>query len=242
MLRQFDSGGKPVRVLLCTPFAPRPEQFMAFDSEIACQTHVLGWSRDNGAASGKQTMTDYLLARVALRFREAMAKTLMGLSFKPHEQEYKEIKFDTPCSHDDCLVSMAGHFLATQVDDHDSSTPLWYRSTTAANRSTLLTLADDAEGALRLYNADPQSDYAFAGFETYVHQQAKITLNRLLGRRQNDVDPNEVLAYYPKRLVTSTPAPVTYTTLYRDGYDDSIGFLNESFAESATFKGRKAST
>lgn len=237
VLRQFDSGGKPVRVLLCTPYAPRPEQFMAFDSEIACQTHVLGWSRDNGAASGKQTMTDYLLARVALRFREAMAKTLMGLSFKPHEQEYKEIKFDTPCSHDDCLVSMAGHFLATQVDDHDSSTPLWYRSTTAANRSTLLTLADDAEGALRLYNADPQSDYAFAGFETYVHQQAKITLNRLLGRRQNDVDPNEIRAYYPKRLVTSTPAPVTYTTLYRDGYDDSIGFLNESFAESATFKG-----
>lgn len=237
VLRQIDSGGKSVRVLLCTPFAPRPEHFMAFDSEIACQTHVLGWSRDNGSAAGKQTMTDYLLDRVALRFREAMAKTLMGLSFKPHEQEYKEVKFGAPCSHADCLMSMAGHFLATQLDDHESSTPLWYRSTTAANRSTLLALADDAEGALRLYNADPQSDYAFAGFETYVHQQAKITLNRLLGRRQNDVDPNEIWAYYPKRLVTSTPAPVTYTTLYRDGYDDSIGFLNESFAASATFKG-----
>ncbi|MBN2991893.1 membrane-targeted effector domain-containing toxin [Pseudomonas cedrina subsp. fulgida] len=237
VLRQVDSSGAAVRVLLCTPFAPRPEHFMAFDSEIACQTHVLGWSRDNGSAAGRPTMTDYLLDRVALRFREAMAKTLMGLSFKPHEQEYKEVKFDTPCSHADCLISMAGHFLATQLDDHESSTPLWYRSTTATNRSTLLALADDAEGALRLYNADPQSDNAFAGFETYVHQQAKTALNRLLGRRQNDVDPNEIWAYYPKRLVTSTPAPVSYTTLYREGYDDSIGFLNEAFAESATFKG-----
>ncbi|WP_460062886.1 dermonecrotic toxin domain-containing protein [Pseudomonas sp. H2_H09] len=236
VLRQVDSNGKPIRLLLCTPSAPRPEQFMAFDSEIACQTHVLSWSRNSGSAAGK-TMSDYLLERVALRFREAMAKTLMGLSFKPHEQEYKEVTFDTPCSHADCLASMAAHFIATQLDDHDSSTAPWYRSTTAANRSKLLTLADDAEGALRTYNADPQSDNAFAGFKAYVHQQAKTALNRLLGRRQDDVDPDKVWAYYPKHFVTSTPAPVNYTTLYRDGYDDSIGFLNEAFAESASFKG-----
>ena len=237
VLRQVDSNGTPTRLLLCMPSAPRAEQFMAFDSDIACQTHVVGWSRDNASKPGKQTMTDYLLERVALRFREAMAKTLMGLSFKPHEQEYKEVRFDSPCSHADCLVSMAEHFLATQVDDRLSSTPLWYTSTSAAKRSKLVELADDTEGALRTYNADPQSENAFPRFEAYLHQQAKSALNQLLGRRQNDVDPDEVWAYYPRHVVTSTPPPVNYTTLYRDGYDDTIGFLNETFSASAAFKG-----
>lgn len=237
VLRQVDANGRPMRLLLCTPSAPRAEQFMAFDSEIACQTHVLGWSRDNGAPPGRHTMTDYLLERVALRFRLAMAKTLMGLSFKPHEQEYKEVKFDSPCSHADCLASMAEHFLATQVDDQRSSTPSWFTSTSAAHRRKLLTLADDAEGALRTYNAAPQSEHAFATFESYLHQHAKTALNGLLGRQQHDVDPNEVWAYYPRHVGTATPPPVNYTTLYRDGYDDSIGFLNEAFSQSATFKG-----
>ncbi|MFN3357039.1 MAG: toxin [Pseudomonas sp.] len=237
VLRQVDAHGTPIRLLLCTPSAPRAEQFMAFDSETACQTHVLGWSRDNGSHPDRQTMTDYLLERVALRFRAAMARTLMGLSFKPHEREYQEVKFDSPCTHADCLGSMAEHFLATQVDDQRSTTPSWFTSTHAANRRKLLSLADDAEGALRTYKADPQSEHSFPSFETYLHQQAKTALNGLLARPQNDVDPDKVWAYYPRHALTSTPAAVNYTTLYRDGYDDSIGFLNEAFAQSATFKG-----
>ncbi len=74
-------------------------------------------------------------------------------------------------------------------------------------------------------------------FEGYLHDQAKLSLNRLLGRRQNDVDPDTVFAYAPKPLVGAAPPPMSYTRLYRDGYEDGIGFLNEKFSASATFRG-----
>ncbi|PRA26708.1 membrane-targeted effector domain-containing toxin [Pseudomonas poae] len=232
VLRQVDSQGTPVRLLLCAPLSPGPQQFQAFDSEIACQVHILGWSMDETHA-----MTDYLLERVALRFRPAMKDTLMGLSYKPHEQEYKEVTFDAPCTHASCLDTMAGHFLATQVDDQHYSTPAWYRSTTPANRSALVKWADDALGARTTHNADRHSEARFPGFNAYLHEQAKKSLNQLLNRPQNDVDPDTVWAYYPRHLLTQTPLSVNYTTLYRDGYDDSIGFLNEDFSASARFKG-----
>ncbi|QJI27512.1 toxin [Pseudomonas sp. ADAK18] len=240
VLRQSDASGKVIRLLLCTPEAPREQQFQAFNSEIACQNHILGWSLDNGTKNPIGTLTDYLIKRIALRFRGAMKQVLNGLSFKFHTQENKEIRFGNSGSHADCLKAMSAHVLATRVDDYEFSTPNWYRSTSTENRQTLLKLAEDTDGALHAYSEYPLSDARFPSFTRYLHEQAKKRLNELLGRRQNDVDPDTVWALSPPALIGSlTSPPLTYTQLYRDGYTDGVGFLDEKFSRSARFKGPK---
>ena len=232
VLRQTDANGSVIRVLLCTPEAPREQQFQAFDSEIACQNHILGWSQDSGG------LTDYLIKRVALRFRDAMKQVLTGLSFKFHAREYTQIRFGNIGKHADCLQAMSAHVLATRVDDYEFGTPNWYRSTSVDNRQKLLKLAQDSEGALQAYNDFPLSDAHVPNFSTYVHERARKRLNELLGRRQNDIDPDTVWAFSPPALLASwTPTPLTYTQLYRDGYADGVGFLDEKFSRAARFKG-----
>ncbi|HWH87802.1 MAG TPA: membrane-targeted effector domain-containing toxin [Pseudomonas sp.] len=235
LLRQSDDKGAITRVLMCTPQAPREQQFQAFDSERECQTHVLGWARHSDVAD---SMAGYLISRAPMRFRPTLRKVLTGLSFKPEALEHRKVTFENIGNHPGCLQAMAEHMLATRIDDYDYSTPLWYRTTTAANRRTLSTLTDDAEGALHGFNNHPLSGSRFPAFDAFVHAQAKISLNRLLKRPDNDVDPDTVWAYSPTSLVRSTtPPPVSYTHLYRDGYADGIGFIDEKFSRSARFKG-----
>jgi len=237
VLRQADSNATIKRVLLCTPEAPRGQQFQAFDSEADCQQHILGWARHSDDAADA-SMTDYLISRVPLRFRHSMQQVLSGLSFEPQPQAYKEITFNNTGSHRDCLKAMAEHVLATRVDDYEFSTPLWYRSTTAQNRQKLSTLTEDAEGALHAFTRHPSSESRFPVFDAYLHEQAKRSLNQLLRRTAIDVDPDTVWAYSPPAIVgTWTQPPVTYTQLYRDGYADGVGFLDEKFSRSARFKG-----
>lgn len=236
-LRQKNTAGQITRVLLCTPGAPREHQFQAFDSDRACQHHILGWTLDNGLKAAPETLTDYLIRRVPLRFHKNMKQVLTGLSFKPHAQAYKEITFSPADRHSDCLTAMAEHVLSTRTDNYDFGTPAWYRSTTVDVRKKLLTLAESAAGALRAYTNDPVSESSFPDFTTYLHEQARRQLNQLLGRPNNDVDPDAVWAYAPPALFVSPPAPITYTQLFRDGYADGIGFLDEKFSHSARFKG-----
>ncbi|AZF49474.1 membrane-targeted effector domain-containing toxin [Pseudomonas sp. R2-7-07] len=238
VLRQSDASGVVKRLLLCTPEAPQEQQFQAFDSEIACQNHILGWSLDNGHREPPGTLTDYLIKRVPLRFRPAMKRVLSGLSFKPHAQEYNEVAFNNIGSHADCLKAMSAHVLATRIDDYALGTPNWFRSTSTDNRRKLLQLAEDSRHALRIYNDLPLSEARYPSFSDYLHEQAKKKLNELLGRRQNDVDPDTVWAYSPAAVLGKlTPPPLTYTELYRDGYSEGVGFLDQKFSRSARFKG-----
>ncbi|MFG6207977.1 dermonecrotic toxin domain-containing protein [Pseudomonas retamae] len=235
VLRQSDAKGAITRILLCTPQAPREHQFQAFDSERECQTHLLGWARHSDSAD---SMAGYLISRAPMRFRPTLRKVLAGLSFKPQALEHQKVSFEHCGDHLACLKAMAEHLLATRVDDYDFTTPLWYRSTTAANRRKLATLSEDAEGALRAFNQHALSGSHFPAFDDYLHEQAKITLNRLLKRPANDVDPDTVWAYAPTSIVPSmTPKPLSYTRLYRDGYADGVGFLDQKFSRSARFRG-----
>ncbi|RON52793.1 toxin [Pseudomonas frederiksbergensis] len=234
VLRQVDADGAIKRLLLCTPEAPRDQQFQAFDTELACQQHLLGWARDVAVAG----MGDYLISRAPLRFRHSMQQVLSGLSDKPGAHQQNEVTFAVAASQGDCLKSMAAHVLATRVDDYDFSTPLWYRSASVETRRKLATLAEDAEGALRTFDDHPLSQKRFPSFEAYLHEQARKSLNTLLQRTANDVDPDTVWALSPPAIVGNwTPAPLTYTQLYRDGYADGVGFLDEKFSRSARFKG-----
>lgn len=232
LLRQTDDQGAVKRLLLCTPLAPRARQFQYFDNEVDCKAHILEWSQD-------PAMTAYLLERIALRFRPAMVKTLAGLGLRPHDQEYQKVTFGVPAGHADCLKAMATHLLATREDDYTFGTPAWYTSASTADRKKLTSLAEDAEGALKNYTANPLSDIRFNSFESYLHGQAKDRLNQLLERPRNDVDPDTVWAHYPRAVVGSTPPSTTYTRLYRDGYSGGVGFdpINPKFLSSATFSG-----
>ncbi|TDV51806.1 hypothetical protein EDF87_102317 [Pseudomonas helmanticensis] len=235
VLRQSNSTGAITRVLLCTPQAPRERQFQAFASELECQTHILGWASHSDDAD---SMAGYLISRAPMRFRQNLHKVLSGLSLKPEDHEYKKVTFENTGNHVVCLRAMADHVLATRLDDYDFSTPAWYRSATAANRRKLSTLTEEAEGALQAFDKHELSDSRFPTFEAFLHEQAKKSLNRVLKRPANDVDPDTVWAYSPLSMVrSSTPEPQNYTQLYRDGYADGVGFLDEKFSRSARFKG-----
>ncbi|WAT27821.1 membrane-targeted effector domain-containing toxin [Pseudomonas sp. GXZC] len=236
LLREDDTDGQPKRLLLCTPDAPGTQQFFAFRTLRECQSHIIGWT-DNKARIQGRTLSDYLLEQVPLRFRAKMGDFLLRISLRPEAAEHLEVTFGKPCSHTDCLDAMAEHRLAVQLDDYEFSSPAWYRAASAVDRRRLTGLADNAAGALRSYNARPDAEANFPPFERYLHEKAKLSLNTLLGRRQNDVDPDSVFAYSPKPLIGAPPAPISYTTLYRDGYADGVGFLNEKFSASATFRG-----
>lgn len=235
VLRQSDSTGAITRILLCTPQAPRERQFQAFGSELECQTHILGWASHSDDAD---SMAGYLISRAPMRFRQSLHKVLSGLSLKPEDNEHEKVTFENAGNHVVCLRAMADHVLATRLDDYDFSTPPWYRSTTAANRRKLSTLTEEAEGALQAFTRHKLSDSRFPTFEAFLHEQARKSLNALLKRPANDVDPDTVWAYSPLSIVRSlTPAPLSYTRLYRDGYADGVGFLDEKFSRSARFKG-----
>lgn len=236
VLRRVDAQGQVDRLLLCAPDAPSTQQFFGFDKEIDCQAFVLGWSLDNHDAS-RPTMANYLVNRVALRFRSSMRKILQGLSLKPQDREHLEVILSTPCPHADCLKSMTEHALSTQVDDYLLATPPWYHSASDAQRRRLTSLAQNLAGASRTHDDNPLSEAHFPNFETYLKHQARLSLNRLLGRPANDIDPDEVRVLSPRRIGQGTPPPMSYTRLYRDGYEDGIGFINDKFSTSATFEG-----
>ncbi|MFJ4195582.1 toxin [Pseudomonas sp. NPDC089534] len=237
ILRLTDEAGSVTRLLLCTPDAPQAHQFQAFDSETACQRHLLGWAQSLDGAAATGDMSDYLLSRIALRFRPAMKQVMSSLSLKFHDQEHLRVTFRYAVSHQACLKSMSEHAMAMRTDDCNLHTPAWFRSASLANRRKLLTLAETAEGALRAYSRHPSCETNFPAFADYLHEQARLSLNRLLGRTQNDVDPDTVWLLPPPSLFGRKPAPMSYTRLYRDGYDDGIGFINEKFSRAATFKG-----
>lgn len=236
LLREEDAVGHIKRLLLCTPDSPRQQVFIAFNSQRECQAHILGWAT-NSAGTGGRSMRDYLLGQVPLRFQPKMRTVLANLGFKPDALEHEEVTFGKPCTHADCLDAMAAHLLAQSTDDYEYGSPLWLRSASAAERTRLTSLAEDADGALRTYNARPDSEANFPTFSAYLHQHAKLSLNRLLGRANNDIDPDLVFAYAPKPLLGQGPKPLSYTMLYRDGYADGVGFLDEKFSSSATFRG-----
>jgi hypothetical protein len=236
LLREQDAGGQTRRLLLCTPGSPRQQQFIGFRSERECQTHIIGWADDNTRFNNR-SLSDYVLEQCPLRFRPKMGTFLVGLGFKPYAQEHEEVTFGPLCAHTVCLDAMVEHSQSAAVDDYEYSTPLWYRSASAADRTRLTSLGEDAAAALSVYNARPDSEANLVSFTAFVHEQAKLSLNRLLGRSQNDIDPDTVYVSAPWPLLGGMPAPLSYTQLYRDGYKDNVGFIDPKFSTSATFSG-----
>ena len=236
LLREEDATGQVRRLLLCTPDSPRERQFLAFSTERECQAHIIAWADDNTRLKGR-TMSDYLLEQCPLRFRPKMGTFLAGLGLRPDANEHEEVTFGPLCSHTVCLDAMVVHSHSAAQDDYEYSTALWYRQASTADRTRLTSLGEDAQGALRTYNAAPDSEANFIAFNAFVHDKAKLSLNTLLGRSQNDIDPDTVYVSAPWPLLGGKPQPISYTRLYRDGYTDNVGFIDPKFSTSATFSG-----
>lgn len=217
VLRHTDAQGEVLRVLLCTPEAPRDEQFQGFDSDQACKAHILGWSLDRAGNTGTPGMRGYLLGQVLTRVRPEWEKMLDTLSFKPADQEYRKISFSAPLSHDGCLEAMASVQLTMQVDEYAHAVPGWFSEATAQERQKYTRLTQDAKGAAQAYDATPGSIAQWVSFDTYVHQQAKPILNRLLGNPTPEVDPDQI-------KVITRDGIYSFTTLYRNGYDKNFAF------------------
>lgn len=232
LLRQTDDDGRVKRLLLCTPEVPQAQQFHGFDDEVLCQAHILAWCAN-------AQMRAYLLARVALKSGAGLQAFMDGVGFIPAQQEYRHVTFSDSSTQADCLKAMTLRLLEVQTDDYHWGTPSWYRAATEAQRRQLTQLAENAEGAASTYAQHPLSDAQFPAFEQFLHTQAKTQLNALLGRqRQTDVDPDTVWVRYPKDFpALKRPESVTYTRLLRDGYEDSVGFLDAKFETVATFMG-----
>lgn len=237
VLREESAAGEVKRLLLCTPESPRAQSFIAFNSERECQTHMLAWA-DDSTRTDNRSMSDYIMEQVPLRFHPKMGVFLRSLSFRPDANEHLEVTFSRTYSYSECLDAMVAHLLDSRlVDDYQHGTSPSYRAASAADRMRLTTFSNDAVGALQAYNARHDSEANFDDFKTFLHKQAKLSLNKLLGRDKNDVDPDSVFAHAPKTLLGQPPKPLSYTELYRDGYEDGIGFINEKFSASATFRG-----
>ncbi|KAF2411008.1 C-terminal region of Pasteurella multocida toxin residues 569-1285 [Pseudomonas antarctica] len=236
LLREDDGSGQTRRLLLNTPGSPRERQFLTFTTERECQTHIIAWADDTRRLQGR-TMNDYLLEQCPLRFRPKMATFLAGLGLRPDAQEHEEVTFGSLCAYTVCLDAMVAHAQSVALDDYEYTTPLWYRSAQVADRTRLTSLGEDAAGALRTYNARPDSEANFITFDAFVQEKAKLSLNTLLGRSQNDIDPDTVYVSAPWPLLGGMPKPITYTRLYRDGYQDNVGFIDPKFSTSATFSG-----
>ncbi|MBV4452609.1 MULTISPECIES: membrane-targeted effector domain-containing toxin [Pseudomonas] len=236
VLREETPQGQVKRMLLCTPDAPKAVHFIGFASERECQTHIIGWLDEKSRSDGC-TMCDYVLGQVPLRFQPSLQNFVQHLGLKPDAQEHLEVTFGKACTYSDCLDATVTHRLSMLLDDYQHGSPDWYRAASTTDRARLAKLADDAVGAVQIYSAWPDAEAKFPAFKSYLHEKAKLALNKLLDRRQNDVDPDTVFAYSPKPLVGQSAPPMSYTTLYQDGYEDGIGFLTEKFSASATFRG-----
>ncbi|MDY0833443.1 membrane-targeted effector domain-containing toxin [Pseudomonas sp. SED1] len=230
VLRQTDATGAVKRLLLCTPHAPRAEQFQAFGSERELQAHILGWSQEVTSAPGSRSMKDYLLEQVVSRIRPKYSAMLSALGFIPANRDYLMISFGAPSTYEACLVEMSTTTLAMQADEYLHQMPNWLSQASAADRQKLADLKEQALGAAQAYGASPGSPQQFPDFDRYLHKAAKTALNQLLGNPTPAVDPNLVGVITPRERVS-------YTTLYRNGYDASLGFINPDASTTAQFKG-----
>jgi len=231
LLRERDEQGAIQRLLLCTPEAPQAQQFHGFDTETAARRISSAGARTKPCALicwGKSPSSP---VRVWKRSWLAWASfRRAGISPRHLQPGGRPRRL---------LKALRAQLLEVQTDDYHWGTPMWYRAATEAQRRQLTQLAENAEGAANTYAQNPLSDARFISFERFLHAQAKTQLNALLGRqRQNDVDPDTVWVHYPKDFPALTrPASVSYTRLYRDGYEDSLGFLDARFDTVATFMG-----
>lgn len=220
VFRKEDTQGQVERLIMFAANAPRKQVFQAFNNEAQLRNEWVKWSAD-------PLMSDYLLGQVESSRRAPLKEKLNALAHLPDE-DANFVQFLTQDTYGTALSTMVSEHVRVTLADQKLHTPDWYLKASAEQRQQLVKFENDASGALRHYEA--QSHTRVQPFEAYVHERARQKLNHLLGVSAGTVNPDSI-------VITSPRQTLTYTQMVRDGYDDSLDFINESTASTATFSG-----
>jgi hypothetical protein len=208
------------RLILFTPDKPGAQFFQAFDTERQMLHEIVSWSAST-------ELSQFLLGLVAPAKRPALQTLLDELHAKP-QPAADFLTFVTLQDYDQGLRSLALSKSSLSLAEHSVHTPDWYLRASHEQRQALVAREDLLAGAQAAYKSKPHTHVP--EFETYVQQRARKKINALLGLPALDVDPEQI-------IVTSPREQLSYTQLLRNGYDDSVGFFNETLEGRATFSG-----
>lgn len=220
VFRQEDAKGQLERLILFTADAPRNQMFQAFNNESQLRDELITW-RANAS------MSDYLLRQMDASERLALRETLNAQARLPARDTHF-IQLSDPIAYDKALRVMVIEHVRVTLADQKIHTPDWYTQASADQRQQLAKLESDAAGAVHNYAAHPHTNVQ--PFEAYVHERARQKINLLLGVSAGTVDPDSI-------VITSPRQTQTYTQMVRDGYDDSLDFINEGTDSMASFSG-----
>lgn len=220
VFRRLNADGSLDRLILFTPDSPRQRTFQGFDSERQLLQELVSWS-------AHEPLKHYLLEQVSPGRRKELNEQLQGLHLKAHPPA-NFLGFVSFISYNDALYALTTARIRVTLAEHDVHTPTWYLRASKAQRQELLMLEDAIKGAKDLYQAQPHTHVQ--SFDDFVQQRAGEKINALLGLPAGSVDPDQI-------IITSPRETLTYTQMLRDGYDDSLGFINASAAQEATFSG-----
>lgn len=220
VFRKENAQGGLERLIMFSSDAPRDRLFQSFHNETQLCHELVGWA-------AMPEMHDYLLQQLQAPNRAALNETLARLKDKPHP-ESDFIQLVSLDSYDAGVQGLVSELVRVSLSEHETHTPNWYLEASLSNRQKLVALEDAAVAAARNYEA--QAHTKVQDFEDYVHQRASEKICQLLKVPAGTVDPDQI-------VITSERETITYTRMIRNGYDDSIGFLNPAADTMATFSG-----
>lgn len=220
VLRKENAQGDLERLIMFTSDAPSARLFHSFHSENQLLEELVGWT-------ASPEMSDYLLQQLPAALHPMLNATLEALRQKPHP-EPDFVQLVSLDSYDEGLRTLVEGVIQLTLSSHQAHTPSWYVQASETERQKLVALEDAVAGARK--NHEAQTHTKVQDFEDYVHQRASEKICQLLGVPAGTVDPDQI-------VITSERETLTYTQMIRNGYDDSIGFLNPAADTVATFRG-----
>lgn len=220
VVRKDNAQGELERLIMFASDAPRTQLFQSFANETQLLHELVAWATI-------PQMRDYLLAQLQASNRPALNQTLDALTHKPHP-EPDFVQLTTLQGYDTALQGLVSELVQITLSNQQAHTPDWYMKASPAQRQKLLALEDAINGAVSNYDAQPHT--RVQAFDDYVHQRASEKIAQLLNVPAGTVDPDRI-------VITSARETLTYTQMMRNGYDDSLGFLNPAADTMATFSG-----
>lgn len=217
-LPQPDSDAE--RLVLFAHNVPRELQLQSFDNERQLLHELVSWS-------GSAKLRNYLLGQVPAGRRPTLEAQLLALQDKA-QPPANLLEFVDHAGFSDALYALTTAHIRLKIDEHRQYTPDWLLAASQEQRRELQSLEDAIQALSAAYEQQPHT--RTPDYEGFVHRMASSKLNALLQLPDETVDPDQL-------IITSPRETLSYTQMLRDGYDDSIGFLNPTAADQATFSG-----
>lgn len=212
------NGSNPLWLLLI-PGAPSEQQCLPFDNLRQLQQAIVKWS-------ASPEMTHWLVQQTAPAARPALAQELQALKIKPYPTA-GFFGLVNQCSYSEALDAANLRYLTDFSAGLQANIPDWYGFAGLADRQELNRLIEGLDAST---TSVERLSAPVESFKHFLHREAGKKLNQLLGQPEGTANPDDV-------IVTSERETLSYTQLFRDGYDDDIGLLKATANNLATFSG-----